>query len=228
MTRIYLARHAESIANKERIFAGHFDVELSPKGHRQAQALADYIAQYFPVDVIYASDLRRTMSTALPISEKTGVPVIPDMGLREIYAGEWEGMTYDQILCEYAEDYRVMSEDFPRSCCTGGESTAELYERISAAVMRILAENEGKNIMIVTHAGPIRVFTAYALGFAADCTDRVKYSANTGFSVFTYKDNKFAPEKLGSLDHFIKCPEILPETDIDCYEFQFNCIFERN
>ena len=59
MTKLVIIRHGHSIANMVRSFAGHTDADLSPVGEEQVKKTAQYIAENYNVDKIYASDLKR-------------------------------------------------------------------------------------------------------------------------------------------------------------------------
>ena len=58
MTTLILVRHGQSVANLERIFAGHTDIPLTELGLLQAERTAAYLEEY-PIDCIYSSDLLR-------------------------------------------------------------------------------------------------------------------------------------------------------------------------
>ena len=68
-TRLYMIRHGQSEGNLKNLFLGHTDMDLTELGHLQAEMAAEYLATV-PVDVIYASDLKRAFHTALHTSEK--------------------------------------------------------------------------------------------------------------------------------------------------------------
>jgi NAD(P)H-hydrate epimerase len=97
MTRIIIVRHGQSEANAKCAFAGYTDFELSSLGIKQAGATAKYIVEKYSIDRIYTSDLSRAYGTALPISEMSGLPLITNSELREIFAGEWEGKTFAEL-----------------------------------------------------------------------------------------------------------------------------------
>ena len=67
-TTLLLIRHGESKANEKKFFAGHLNVELSEKGKAQAVLTANYVAENYQVDTIYASDLSRAYNTAQPLA----------------------------------------------------------------------------------------------------------------------------------------------------------------
>ena len=95
MTRLIVVRHAQSIANKMKVFIGHKDLDLTDFGHEQAKLLGEYLVKKeYPIDVIYSSDLLRPYHTIEPYAKAVGKEIIKDRELREIYAGEWEGKNF--------------------------------------------------------------------------------------------------------------------------------------
>jgi len=90
--KLYLIRHGESEANLRGIFASHLAYPLTPKGHEQAEQTALYLKNE-RIDRIYSSDLPRAYETAVHIAAYHGKEILPHPGLREIYAGDWEGIS---------------------------------------------------------------------------------------------------------------------------------------
>ena len=158
-TEIYLIRHGQSEGNLRNMFLGHTDLDLTELGHMQAEKTAQYLKNIH-ADVIYSSDLLRAYHTACHTAEIKGMEVIKDRGLREIYAGKWEGMTFADIIETYKEDFGLWLSNIGRSRCTEGESVAELQQRFVSALERIVKENEGKTVFVFAHATPIRVTNA--------------------------------------------------------------------
>ena len=146
MTRLVITRHGQSIANAEYRFAGHSDFDLSEIGKAQAELTSQYICANEKIDMIYSSDLLRAYNTAVPTAKKLGLEIIPTEELREIYAGEWEGRTTAELAVEFEEDFGVWKNDYANSRCTGGESTAEVYDRVVATVKRLAEKHDGEAI----------------------------------------------------------------------------------
>lgn len=69
MAKIYLIRHAESIANTQGKYQGQtYDTPLSPLGEMQSQALRNrFVGTRF--DQVFSSPLKRTTQTAMAISQ---------------------------------------------------------------------------------------------------------------------------------------------------------------
>ena len=201
MTRLIITRHGQSIANAERRFAGHSDFDLSEIGQQQAELVADYICQNEKIDVIYSSDLKRAFNTALPTATRLGMDIIPTTALREIFAGEWEALTTDEIAETYTADFDVWKNQYAKSRCTGGESTAEVYARAIATVADIAGKHDGKTVLVSTHATLVRALSAYALGLSADQAGDISFTHNASINIFTYEDGRLLPEKLNIIEH---------------------------
>ncbi|MBQ8431346.1 MAG: histidine phosphatase family protein [Clostridia bacterium] len=153
MITLILVRHGESIANLQLLRSGQTDFALSELGYRQADMTADYLKDTYPIDVIYASDLSRTMATAAPTARALGLEIRPDKELREINAGIWEGISRSapidmDLFQAWMNDGAVAPE--------GGETHRHMRARVNAEVDRILAENPGKCVALFTHWGVIQ------------------------------------------------------------------------
>lgn len=211
MTRVILIRHGFSQANAEDRFAGHSDFPLSDIGQEQARRAAAWIVAHEKIDKIYASDLLRAYHTATPVGEALGLPVIPDTRLREIYAGEWEGKRFLDLAIEYEKDFGVWRNDYAKARCTGGESVAELYERVVACVLALAAENDGKTILIASHATPLRAVQCFASGDGPEKIADHILPTNASFQIYRYEDGKLIPERLNIIDHLDGLITALPK-----------------
>ena len=209
MTTIILIRHGQSVANLNLVFAGHLDADLSELGREQAKRTAEAVLGRFKIDKIYSSDLLRAYNTARPISEATGIEIISDRGLREIYAGEWEGRKIAKLGEEFREDFFVWRNDICNSRCTGGESMVEVGERFYAKVKEIAAANDGKTVVITTHAAAIRAFMAVSSG---DVTlmNTTPFVPNASYSVLAVDGERFEFAEVGHDEHLEGFKTILP------------------
>lgn len=204
-TTIYMIRHGESVGNLHRDFLGHTDLPITQKGEAQALAAAEYLASigYAP-DVVYASPLcRAAKTTELALSlVDSPAPIYLD-GLREIYAGEWEGRGFDELDLAYPEARRIWKTDIGHACPAGGETVAALYGRVVSTVLTLARENLGKEIFIGTHATPIRAIETYARGFSADLMREVDWPSNASLSVYRF-DGERLLSVVYSYDEFMK------------------------
>ena len=197
MTTLILIRHGESETNKDRIFTGQMDVALSERGVLQAERAAEWVLEHYSVDALYASDLKRTVQTAKPLSERTGLPVRTDARLREIYAGIWQGQHFDDLEAKYGEMYRQWCEDIGRSRCADGENCAELHARVLAALTEIARENEGRTVAVATHATPVRTMQCMCMGLPIERLSEIAWVPNASASVFRYENGEFSLVEAG-------------------------------
>ncbi len=188
MTTVIFVRHGQSVANLERVFAGHTDAPLTELGHKQAQNTAAFLKNY-PIKYIYSSDLARSMQTAAPTGEAHGLPIIPNKELREIFAGEWEGRSYDELMETYSESYTTWRTDCGRAHPEGGESTLELGARIYHEVDQLIEKHKGECFAIFTHATPIRLMRAKWEGYPPEELKNVEFCANASVSIVEYDND---------------------------------------
>ena len=159
--------------------------------------MAEFLSDV-PVDVIYSSDLKRAYSTAVHTAEKKKLEIIKTLGLREIYAGEWEGMLFDDIEREFKESYGIWLTNIGNAVCDGGESVAELRQRVVSEMKKIAEENTGKTIFVFTHATVIRVFKNYCDGNGIDKMKEVPWAPNASVTKVEYSDEGFVVIEYGN------------------------------
>ena len=189
-TKLIVIRHGFSEANMSHKFAGHLDFPLTDIGILQAEKCAAALKNE-KIDAMYASDLKRAFCTAVPVAEAHGLPVIAHKGLREIYAGAWEGNTFHDLEETYSQSYGVWKKDIGNAHPDGGESVAALYDRAIAAFREIAEQNKGKTVCIATHATPIRALCTAAAGLGAQAMREIPWTANASISLFAYENGKF-------------------------------------
>ncbi len=201
MTRLIFIRHGQSIANVESRFAGHSNFDLSEVGYRQAELAAAYLKEHEKITAVYSSDLLRAWHTALPTARLFGLTPIPDTGLREIYAGKWEGLTFAELQERFPEEYRTWRQECSRLRCPGGESMSEVYDRARETVQRIAAANPGGTLAIATHAMFLRALHAYAEGYGREEAGVFVSPPNASLNIYTFDNGKLVPEKLDIVSH---------------------------
>lgn len=153
MKELWLVRHGETPWNAEGRFQGHYDINLSPEGLHQAYRVAERLAasRHF-FDGLYSSDLQRAILTAKPIAEALHLTPIYDSRVREIYAGELQGLLRSEMESRYPEFQQAVQHDPWNTKRPGGESMADVAARVQCFVDDL---PDGRFI-VVTHGGVIR------------------------------------------------------------------------
>jgi probable phosphoglycerate mutase len=161
-TLILIARHGQTDWNAARRWQGHADRPLSARGEEQARELAERL-RGFPLDAVYASDLRRARATAEAVAALQGVPVTELPELREVDTGSWTGLTRPEAEARDPEAFARWREHGEPGW-DGGESYDDLSARVVPAVERIGEAHPGGRVLLVAHAGVVRALHAHVLG----------------------------------------------------------------
>ena len=185
MTVFYLLRHGQSEANVKRIFTGQLDrYGLSPLGRRQAERAADYLADR-GIDRIYSSDLLRARQTAEYAGRRLNLPVELCTGLREIFAGAWEGQTYETLAERYPEQYaawRAGTDCHPND----GECAEEVGARMLETVTVLCRANPDRTLLLSAHAMVIRCFECVARFGNVSALPDVPFVKNASLSRYVW------------------------------------------
>ncbi len=159
MTRILLVRHGESEWNAARRWQGQADPPLTGLGRVQAAHAARALGA---IDAIFTSDLQRALVTAQVIADALGLdePSI-DPRLRERDAGEWSGLTREEIHEQWpgylGDDHTatVGSDGSAQRRPPGWEAEAPLWARVRASLVDIGQAVPGGEVVALTHGGVI-------------------------------------------------------------------------
>lgn len=187
MLRLYFMRHGETVWNTERRYQGMTDIELSAEGFRQAQLAAERFKSIH-IDKIYSSPLKRAMATAKPIAENKGLEIIKEDAFREIYFGEWEGMTVPDLTAKYGDNYINFIREPHNYGFPGEQNIDKVIERIKPSIDRII-ENEDGNVLIISHGGIIRLMIMYIMGLDNSWFTKM-WINNTGISIIELKKDR--------------------------------------
>jgi alpha-ribazole phosphatase len=160
-----LVRHAASKGSGS--FLGQNDPPLNASGRRQLKYLVAKLSR-FRFQVAFASDLMRSQVTALAALEPLDVELETRPGLREMHFGRWQGLSWEQITKRYPRLATLWLKRFPSQPVPGAERFVHFKKRVKTELHRIVAANQGRCVLVVTHAGVIRIALADALGI----TDR--------------------------------------------------------
>lgn len=189
-TIIHMIRHGQSEANLRDAFLGHLDLPLTQQGIAQAELAADFAAT-LGVDAIYSSDLSRAYETAKRSAARLSLPITKNPDLREVDAGLWDNMTFDELWAQYPETFGIWANDIGRAACDGGETVDALRERVVSAVKNIARANAGKRVLIFAHGTPIRIMGCLAMGKPLEDLKEVPWAANASTSTFEYENGQF-------------------------------------
>lgn len=185
-TRIYLARHGETVLNREKKYFGKTDCALTDEGRLQAESLGKKLKDLnINIEAVYSSPLVRAVETTQIVLKAVGFEcdvrlkscnVTYDENLEEINFGEWEAFTAEDLRRDWPRDWEKWCNDWINFTPPSGESFNAFYRRVSEAFNNILTQNLGKNILIISHLGCMRVILSSILGLREEGTWRFSFT----------------------------------------------------
>lgn len=150
---LYLVRHGRTLANAERRLQGRVDNPIDEVGREQVTALSGALGQ---VDRVVCSPLLRARQTAAAFGPE---PEIDDRW-QEIDYGVMDGVRLADVPREVMRGWL----DDPDYAPEGGETLHQMKERVWAACADLMDDARDREVVVVTHATPIRAAVAWAMG----------------------------------------------------------------
>ena len=165
--RLLLVRHGQTAWNAEQRYQGQIDIPLDDIGRRQAAAVGERL-RHERIDIVYASDLARAHDTAAAIIAHHDLTIQPEIRLRELGFGVWEGLTRAEIAAQHAESWQAYQTDPHNTVIDGAEGMPRGLARVGAAMDDLLARHRDQpdvdTLLIVSHGGTLRLMVAHLLG----------------------------------------------------------------
>ncbi len=196
---LYVIRHAESQWNPIGRYQGLLNPDLSERGQKQAEILAQELKNR-GIKVVYTSPLLRTKRTAEVIAQTLGVPLVEDRRVIEIDHGVWSGKLVEEVKREYPEMFKTWIErpwevDFPE-----GENLNAVYERVKTFVEEIKKRHDGETVAVVSHTVPIRALYCAALGLPIEYFWSFGCD-NASYSILKFEEDRTSIHKLNITCH---------------------------
>jgi probable phosphoglycerate mutase len=160
---LYLLRHGETFYSQTGGYCGALDVDLTPEGLEMAEAFARTY-ETLSWSAIYASPMKRTLTTANPLCQRIGLEPILRDGLKEIRYGEWEGKSSEEVRQTYPADYEHWLTEPAWNRPTGGETGIDVASRAAQVIAEIEAAYAEGNVLVVSHKATIRLILCNLLG----------------------------------------------------------------
>ena len=174
MKKVYLIRHGlPDFPGGKGMCIGTTDIPLGEKGLLQAEEMRKILPA---VTAVFSSPLTRAVQTAQVI----GMPITVLVNLREMYAGEWDGLTFDEIRQRYPELYAARATNLSIPL-PGAEDHEEALARFTSAMKQAATLAPG-DFAVVAHGGIIARFLQELTGtwYKPDYTEILVLSLNNG------------------------------------------------
>lgn len=157
--KLYFLRHGQTEWNRLKRLQGQIDIPLNDTGRSQAagngQLLRSKLGSALDTLSFVSSPLLRTRETMEIAREAAGLTREPydlEPLLKEINYGHWEGAYLDQLKRDDPEGYEQRRTDKFHWQPVGGESYAQLQERVGQWLSTVTHD-----LVVVSHGGVSRV-----------------------------------------------------------------------
>lgn len=178
--KITFISHGATIHSEEnRLFDNDNYPPINESGQEEIEKICEWLRKRaIKTDKIYASAALRTVQTAQCISKlfKQDFEVLDELCPRRY--GCWSGLTFEQIESKYPQALEHLHENPCSYCPTNGETIVEFNKRIAKVVKKIVNENIGNRVIIVTHPDVIQSAISNAIKVPAK--HQAKFYIKTG------------------------------------------------
>lgn len=179
-TTIDLIRHGEPVGGRR--YRGRTDDPLSVKGWGQMWAAVEGFRGW---QQIVSSPLLRCAEFAQALGARLEIPFSVDERLAELGYGEWEGKTPEELTAHDPDVLLRYRRDPVNNRPPGAEGLDRFAERLAAAWGETIERHRGRHVLVVAHAGVIRMVMAQALAIPLSHLFRIQVgnAAVTRFTV---------------------------------------------
>jgi broad specificity phosphatase PhoE len=150
---ILMVRHTSHSLIDRVLVARAPHVGLSALGWREARALACELSQR-PISCVQSSPQRRARETAEPIADAFGLPIEIAPKMDELDAGLWNGASFEYLSSD--PHWQAWNSRRGSTRPPGGESMRDLQNRVLNHLATLEHKHLGEEIVLVSHAEPIR------------------------------------------------------------------------
>lgn len=167
-TTIDMIRHGEPVGGRR--YRGQIDDPLSDKGWRQ---MREAVGDHCPWDALVSSPLSRCRAFAEELAGRHGRPLALEPRLMEIGFGAWEGRTADELMADDPEILGRFWRDPLNNTPPGAETLPAFRDRVVAAFDTLVDNYAGRHVLVVAHAGVMRMVIRHVLDMPLDRLFRI-------------------------------------------------------
>jgi len=171
-TQLSLLRHGELATTG--LFCAQMNEPLSEQGLANLHNVTrkNATANLTAWDVILTSPAKRCYDFAKVLSQERKIPLDIIDNLKEMDFGEWTGQPTNQLWENNQDKLETLWESPETFIAPQGEAMQAFIQRVETSLQQLLEKYRNQSILLITHAGVIRVILAKALGINYVATQR--------------------------------------------------------
>lgn len=168
-------------------------------GRKQAESLGLSLKET-DISAIYSSPLKRALDTARAIASHHQLAVQVEPDLREIEAGELEGVPIAELATNFSQFLVQWRQGGGSEKLPGGESVVDLGNRVWSAIQHIIDKHKQGTVVVVSHYFVILTIICKALGLPMTHIERIRIQIGS-MSVLDFGDKRPCLVSLGDACH---------------------------
>ncbi len=190
-TTVDLLRHGE--VQTPNLFCAPLQEPLSKHGWAQMQR-GSANEQW---DCIVSSSSTRCADFAQQLAMKHNLSCHLDDALTELDFGDWIGKARDEVWSQSPDLLQNLWADPQAFVAPNGESMRAFVERINSAWQQCLIDHAGQRVLLISHAGVLRVILAQVLEIDYAKTLRLELAYGARHRLTVYGDGEVTLNFLG-------------------------------
>lgn len=166
---VYLFRHSESEDNRQHLFSGWRNPDLSQKGIIDAEELAELLKDK-SFSEVYTSDLKRNLATVTEVLKyHPDVAITQDKRLRERNYGDLQGHQHLELMRQDLNLYLTYHRSY-NIPPPNGESIAMVEERVLPFCNELIdhVKQNRQNVVVCAGNNSMRVIRRFFEGFTIE------------------------------------------------------------
>jgi broad specificity phosphatase PhoE len=199
---MYLLRHGateNNLMKPPKLQGRGIDLPLSAEGRRQAECAQRALSKQ-KIAAVYSSTLLRAKETAQIVARPHRHEVVTNELIIEVDVGRWEMRSWVDIAVEEPEAYRLFQDDPGTHGYAGGENLRQVMERATPALVEIMGEHLGHEIVVVGHNVLNRAFLAGVLELPLAKARNI-HQENCGLNIVELREGKLKLVTLNAVGH---------------------------
>lgn len=162
-------RHGEPVGGRK--YRGQSDDPLSERGWRQMRTA---VAGDPPWEAVISSPLSRCRAFAEELAARRGLPLSIEPRFSEIAFGAWEGRTASELEAEQPGVVARFLREPLAFTPSGAEPLTAFRDRVLGGWEALLAAHTARHVLVVAHAGTVRMVVRHVLGMPLEHTFRIQ------------------------------------------------------
>ncbi len=188
--KITFIRHGSTVYTDSDILNDDINYPpLNELGRVEMERISKWIqSRGLKVDKIYSSDSCDCIKSAGILAKvlKQDFEIIPDLNTRR--AGKWNGLSFEQIMEKYPEEfmeYKANKADFAPQ---NGESLNNLNKRVNSVISNLIKDNLTKRLVVITNRDVIQSAVANALNIPPEHQTKICVQSASATQISYFKD----------------------------------------